>query len=378
MKLEITVSKSELQNKLKAVSRVINPSSKVIPAHGNFLFEIGTEFDVTGADQHGNITATVDCNFTDPDEKLSFCVDSKTMLDGLRELPEQPITLIFEKKDEVFSTTVIHQSGKYKIQTSDSEYFSLVKNSDTSTKLVTIKSVDFLRGIKTVHEFTSTDDLRPIMMGIYVQSTMANLSFCASNSAMMAMLDFAPEGLEFNDFDLVVPSKLAKIILELVTKETDIELEIGEKNVTVRFSNIKMVYRLIDGKYPNYRSVVPKGNDKILTANTSEMISALRRISVFAESPKAPVQIHAGKTNLNLINISTDSTQFSDENIPASFNANDYKMGFAIGGLSKCMETITTEEFRMSFSEPMKACLITPDDLNIGLTVLIMPTTINI
>lgn len=377
-KIEITVSKSELQNKLKAVSRVINPSNKVIPAHGNFLFEIFTSFDVTGADQSGNITATIDCNFSEPEEKINLCVDSKTMLDGLRELPEQPITLIFEKNGEVYSTTVNHQSGKYKIQTCSNDGFSIVKNADVASKLVTMKSVDFLKGIKTVHEFTSTDDLRPIMMGIYVQSNTGNLSFCASNSAIMAMMDFAPEGLEFNDFEFVIHSKLAKIIIDLIGKETDIELEIGEKNVTIQFGDIKIVYRLVEGKYPNYRSVVPKNNTKILTANTAEMISALRRTSVFADRPKSPVQIHASKKNLNLINIDVDVTQFSDENIPASFTDSDFKIAFCIDALSKCMETVTTDEFRMSFSEPMRACLITPDDVNIGLTVLIMPTTINI
>jgi len=160
-KLEITVSKSELLGKLKAVSKVINPSNKVVPAHSYFLFEISEEFDVTGADQSGNITATVDCRFSEPEEKLSICVDSKTMLDGLRELPEQPIELIFEKKGTSYSTTIIHQSGKYKIQTSDSEGFSLVKNADTSTKLVKINSAHLLRGIKTVHEFTSTKHQYP-------------------------------------------------------------------------------------------------------------------------------------------------------------------------------------------------------------------------
>jgi len=108
------------------------------------------------------------------------------------------------------------------------------------------------------------------------------------------------------------------------------------------------------------------------------MISALRRISVFAESAKSPLQIHATRNNLNLINISTEKTQFSDENISVAFTEVDYKMRFDIHGLSKCMDAITSEEFRMTFSDPMKACLITPDDVNIGLTVLIMPTTINL
>lgn len=378
MKLEIQLSKSELQNKLKAVSRVINSSNKVLPAHGNFLFEILTSFDVTGADEAGNITATVDCRFSEPEEKWSFLVDSKTTMDGLRELPEQPITLLFEKNGAVYSTSVLHQSGKYKIQTTGSEVFSVVKNASTVSSLVKMKSEHFLHGIKSVYQFVATDDLRPIMTGIYVKSVSGNISFCASNSAIMAMLDLCPEGLEFNDYELVIPSKLAKILIDLITKETDIELEIGEKNVTVSFGDIKIVYRLIEGKYPNYRSIVPKNNDKLLIANTSDVTAALRRTSVFASSPSSPVKLLASNSKLNMINLDSDNNQFADENVAAEYKGSDLVIGFATNSLMKCLETITTEDVRMSFSDPTRACLITPDDVNLGLTVLIMPLTINV
>ena len=114
MKLEITVSKNELLAKLKAVSKVINPSNKNNSAHGFFLFEITDKFNVTGADEAGNITAMVDCIFSAPETPLSFIVDSKTIMEGLRELPEQPTTLVFELNGEKYSTTILHQSGKYK------------------------------------------------------------------------------------------------------------------------------------------------------------------------------------------------------------------------------------------------------------------------
>lgn len=378
MKLEITVPKSELQNKLKAVSRVINPSSKVNPAHGNFLFEIGVEFDVTGADEAGNITATVDCNFSEPEEKWSFLVDAKTTTDGLRELPEQPLTLLFEKNGSVYSTSILHQSGKYKIQTTSSELFAVVKNKSTVSTLVKLKSEHLLHGIKSVYQFVATDDLRPIMTGIFVKSVSANLSFCASNSAIMAMLDYAPEGTPFTDFEFVIPAKLAKMIIDLVTKETEIYLEIGEKNVTVSFGDVKIVYRLIEGKYPNYRSIVPKGNDKHLIANTSDVTAALRRTSVFASSASSPVRLHLTDSKLNLINLDSDDSQFADENLPVNYSGSELKIGFATNSLMKCLETIETEDVRMSFSDPNRACLITPDDVNLGLTVLIMPLTINV
>ena len=378
MNLQITVSKNELQNKLKAVSKVINPSNKVIPAHSNFLFEIGTEFDVTGANEAGNITAKVECTFTPPEEKHSFCVDLKTMLDGLRELPEQQLTLIFEKKESVYSTLVIHQSGRYKIQTFSSETYSVVKTLDDVKTTVNFKSIDFLKGIENVGDFVSNDELRPAMMGIYIESLAGTLSFCAMDGAIMSVIDFIPETPCFNDFKVVIASKLARIITDLVDEETDIEMMIGKKNVSVKFGSFSIVYRLAEGNYPNFRTAIPKSNNKVLKANTSEMISSLKRISVFAESSKSPVGFHASNSNLNLINISTDATQFSDENIPVDFNCPDFAIAFEIGKVMKCMEVIRTGEFEMCFSEPLKACLITPDDKTIGLTVLIMPTMINL
>jgi DNA polymerase-3 subunit beta len=192
------------------------------------------------------------------------------------------------------------------------------------------------------------------------------------------LLDFAPEGLQFNDFEFVIPAKLAKMIVELVSKEPEIDLEIGEKNVTVSFGDIRIVYRLIEGKYPNYRSIVPKNNDKLLIANTSDVTAALRRTSVFAMSPSSPVRLHASNSKLNMINLESDNNQFADENVAADYKNSDLVIGFATNSLMKCLETITTEDVRMSFSDPNRACLITPDDVNLGLTVLIMPLTINV
>jgi len=106
-KLEITVSKNELLTKLKAVSRVINPSNKVITSHSNFLFEIGAELKVTGACEAGNITVKIACEFPASENEITFMADAKTMLEGLRELSEQPLKLCFNP--ETYSFEIYHE-----------------------------------------------------------------------------------------------------------------------------------------------------------------------------------------------------------------------------------------------------------------------------
>jgi len=379
MKLEITVSKNELLSKLKAVSKVINPSNKVIPAHGFFLFELSEEFNVTGADESGNITATIECMGCNEETTIKLLVESKTLLEGLKELPEQPLNLVFESTGNRFDFTVFHQSGKYKIQSMDADGFSVIKN-DVLPKLVNILSVDLMHGIKSVYQFAGTDDLRPIMSTVHIQSNKGKYSFCAATGATLSLIEFMkdPTPNEFADFELVLPIKVAKILTEISVKAGMVSLEIGEKNVGINFGEFRIIYRLVEGSYPNFRSVIPLGNDKKLIVNTSDMISALRRTSVFANKASSLVMLNASKSNLKLTCKDVDYDQLADENLPVTFNEDNFTIGFATSHLLKCLESINTEELKMTFSDPTRACLISPDDVNLGLLILIMPLQINV
>lgn len=383
MKVEITVSKSELLFKLKAVSKVINSSNKVVPAHANFMFEIGSEVKVTGADESGNITATIDCRFNEPESTFSFLAETKTMLDGLRELPEQPLTIEINSENNWF--TIFHQSGKYKIQSHNTEGFSLAKIDATVSKLITINSLDFMKGIKMVSPFAGNDELRPIMMTVFIESRKGNLSFCATDASTMALLDLWPDAtvdsFEFNDFEVALPVKIARIVADLMARDQKIELEITDKNVAIYFGEYRIVYRLIEGRYFNYRSIIPNAsvNNKILSANTSEVVSSLRRASVFANKTSSLVELNITGDKLRITGRDNDMDQLADETLAASFNQSEpFTIGFGCNLLLKCLEAVETEDLRMSFSEPTRACLIRPDDVNIGQTLLIMPLLINV
>jgi len=379
MKIEITVSKNELLSKLKAVAKVINPANKVIPAHTNFLFEIFHEVTVTGADESGNITSDIECSFNEPEEKISFLVDSKTMLDCIREIPEQPLEIILEDKGKGATMTIYYEGGKYHLQTYPTDGFSVLKNKSVLSKLVELDCGLFTHGIKTVYPFAGNDNIRPIMMSIYLESVKGNLTFCATNGFTMAVLD--KDSSEFSDFDLTLPIKLAKIIIDLAPKEEEekVSIEIGEKNVSVCFRDIRIVYRLQDGKYPNFRSVIPKNNDKYIRTETNRILSSLKRAFIFADRGESPVTLQAFDSSMKLISRSADVDQFVEDTLTATNNCKEFKTGFAISSLTRCIEAIPTDNVQLTFSDPRQACLITPfDDVNVGLVVLIMPLDINV
>lgn len=108
--MEITVSKTALLDKLKSIGRIIQPKNS-IPAYDNFLFVVD-EFGiilVTAGEEGGRISTNIDgkTDFTD----RSFMANAKTLLDGLKEIPEQPLTIHLYEKELV----VKYANGKFSI-----------------------------------------------------------------------------------------------------------------------------------------------------------------------------------------------------------------------------------------------------------------------
>ena len=376
MKLEITVSKSELLRQMKAAAKVINPSSKLIPAHSNFLLEIGSEFTVTGADSAGNITATIDCSYSEPAEKIVLMADAKTLLDGLKELPEQPLTIYLNSEKD--GMEIFHSSGKYHIGTNaDCSGFATLKMDSTVSTLVKFDTEQFIEGIKSVHNFAGVDELRPMVTAIYIGSKNYNLTFCATDSSSMALLD-KETSLDTPDFEMALPQKAAKSLIDLA-KDGELEIEIGPKNVAFYFSGYKIIYRLIEGRYFNFRSIIPTNNNKKFRVSKDSICGSLRRVSVFANKNSSLVELIITESQLKMTGKDVDIDQLAEEVVPGIFNESEaLAIGFKAGLLQKCLEAIETEEIVMSFSDATRACLIRPDDVNIAKTVLIMPMLINV
>lgn len=377
MNVKITVSKNELQNKLKAASKVIKPSN-LMPEHNSFLFEVDSKLEVTGADEMGNISSMVDCIISE-DANLSFLIDAKLLLDGLKELPEQPIILNIENDGESYSIKLLHQSGTYNFTGTDSKGFSKVEVNEPEMTTIELDAELLISGIKKVYHFAGNDEIRPILSSVYIESRNGKLNFVSTNTSTMAVYECYPKSAT-SDFELILPVKIAKIIAELLLGEETIELNITEKNVAVKTNDKGIHYRLLEGKYPNYRSIIPKGNDKILNCTSDGIVSAIRRTSIFANKNSQLLILKANNSTLEISGKDLDLQNSANEEISVTYSSSEpIEIGFKSDFLLKCLETVNTEEVSLSFSDPTRACLISPVEETGGqLTVLIMPLLVNI
>jgi len=374
MKLEITVSKSELLGKLRAVSKVINPSNKVIPAHANFLFEIGSELKVTGACESGNVTAKIDCNFQSIETELSFMADSKTMLEGLRELSEQPLKICFNS--ETYSFEIYHEYGRFKVHALENNFPTvMIKSADS--KQFSVDSNNFILGLSSVIKFAGNDEIRPMINAVFVGVDQNTITFCASDSHALSEFKIKSEK-DLEKSELTLPQKLTKLLIDLLDSY-EIIVEYTEKHIRIISEPYTIVYRQIEGRYFNYKSIIPTQNDKIIIVDTRLIRSSISRVSVFSNKSSNLITLTLKDSKLKITGRDIDYDQLAEETIPAEFDSSiSFEIGMNSNLLLKCIDEISSEEVIMTFSDPTRAALILPKDEDVEKTILIMPISINV
>lgn len=375
--MKITVSKTELYNKLKTVGRIIQRTN-TLPQCDYFMFNIvNNELEITGSDSSGIIRGKVNLvDIENPSSlSLKFLVD-KPIMEAVKELSEQPIVIEIDEK--TFHVKVCYKNGVFdggfEMQGCSSDAFPAIVMDDEPISISLERSI-LLEGLKSALPFIANDTLRPVMNGVYIHSKDDKIIFVATDSNILSLREYP---IAFPEFGTIIPGKTAKMITDIIgeSKESQIKISISSKNISVITESYTLIYRLIEGRYPNYRGVIPKEFKSSSTVNISEIKSALSRVIVFANknSILTTIDVNAGAIQINAQDI--DYSTSAAETIFCEFDGDPVKIGFNGNKLIETLSAISSEECVIELTDPSRAAIIHPVGVE-GVTLLIMPLTIN-
>ena len=328
--MKFIVSSTGLFSHLQAISRVIN-SKNSLPILDCFLMELtdGTLF-LTASDSETTLSTSLEVIENDGDGR--FAVSSKTILEALKEIPEQPLT--FEVNTNNLEITVQYQNGKYSLMGQNADEYPQAPALGANAVHVTIGAPVMLGGINRALFATADDELRPVMNGIYFDITTEDITFVASDGhKLVRNKTFVAHGDEKAAF--ILPKKPATLLKNLLPKEQgDVQIDFDDRNAIFTLENYRMVCRLIEGRYPNYNSVIPQDNPHKVTIDRQMLISALRRVSVFSSQASSLIKLRLSENQIQIsaqdIDFSTSAEQgdvqidFDDRN--AIFTLENYRM----------------------------------------------------
>lgn len=373
--MKFIVSSTGLYSHLQAVSRVIN-SKNSLPILDCVLMEVKEgKITLTASDSESTLSTSFEVN--DSDGEGRFAVSAKKFLDSLKEIPEQPIT--FDVNTSSMEITIYYQNGKYSLVGQNAEDFPLAPGLGESAIHVEMETKILLNGINRTLFATADDELRPVMNGIYMDMTTTDITFVASDGHRLvrekSSAAQAPAKAAF-----ILPKKPANILKALVTKSEDkMTIDFDEKNAIIVFNEYKLICRLIEGRYPNYNSVIPQNNPNKVRIDRQTLTSALRRVSVFSSQASSLIKLHLDN---NLVQISAQDIDFStsaEEKLNCEYSGNPMSIGFKSTFLIDILNNLASDEVIIELADPSRAGVILPSEQeeNDDVLMLLMPMMLN-
>ena len=373
--MRFDVSSTAMLSRLQSISKVI-ASKNSLPLLDSLLFSLeGNKLTITASDAETRLVTSVDV--MNGQGSGLFAVSAKILLDPLKELPEQPLT--FDINDDNLEIFIHFQNGKYNFIGQKGDTYPQQKPLDENAISIMMDAQMLLNGIGRSLFATADDELRPVMNGVYFDIHTDNLTFVASDGHKLVRLrNFSVKSSERASF--ILPKKPANLLKGLLSKEEDmVSIKFDDNNAYVNCSNFKMICRLIEGRYPNYNSVIPQENPFKVTIDRVSFLNALKRVSVFSNPASSLVKLQLKESEMLVSAQDIDFSTSAEEKIVCSFDGTELSIGFKATYLIEILSNINSEEVIFELADPSRAGLIVPseNEENEDLLMLLMPMMLN-
>lgn len=371
--MKFIISSSTLLKELSKINGVIT-TNPVVPILENFLFEIEDKrLKITASDLQTSMMVELEVNAK---EEGNVAVPARILLETLRNLPEQPIG--FTVDEDTFAIEISSDIGRYKLAGEDASDFPKVP-SISSASAIDMPAEVLRSAINNTIFATSNDELRPAMTGVLLTIDDSSTTFVGTDGHRLVRyrrVDVASD----ESSRIIIPRKAMNLIkTTLPDQNSNVVLEFNNAHAFFRFENIRLVCRLIDEQYPDYENVIPLDNENVITINRLEILSSLKRISIYANKTTNQVRVKITGSEIQISAEDIDFSSEANERLSCKHDGPDIEIGFNARFLIEILNTLDTKEIDLKLSNPNRAGLLFPTEMdeNEDLLMLAMPVMLS-
>lgn len=285
--MKFIVSKKAFEVAVKNLCRVINTKNS-LPILGDILCEVDEKMNtlhMTASDSEIWLSCFVGLDSTEGGGR--FCVPAAQLADALSGLSEQPLTITATAESDMMFT-LEHATGQvhFPIENAD-EYPTSPEMEDNA--VVTMLAKDLQKAITTVSFATANDTNRPVMEGAEFNFMKTVADVVASDGHILMMYRFLRSYGCVGSF--IMPKKVARIVPSMLMPNNDDEVSVvwNERQGSIEHENWVLTFRLIEGRYPKYESIIPKDSPWYCNVDTEQLMNAVKNVHPFANTSSSMI-----------------------------------------------------------------------------------------
>lgn len=364
--MRFILSSTALSSKLSALARVINPKNS-LPILGDFVFQVeDTTLKLTASD--GENTVVTKMELTESDSDGSFAIESSTILNAVKSLAEQPITFDLTGGQLI----ITYQNGQFTLPIDNYDEYPIVSDVTGEYSSVTMKSSVLAENIGRSVFATAQDSLRPVMNGIYFDLTPENLSIVASDGHILVRTKVFGLSSE-TPKSFVLPKKPSMLLDSMLEKDdSEVQIIFGDAKAQIRFNDTVLTCSLIDGRYPNYNTVIPQNNDNEIIVDRQTMLSAIKRVVPFSNSSSNLIRFRIDNGIMTLDAEDVDFARAATERLTCDYNGMPMSIGFKGTAFADVLSNFSCDHIMIKLADPSRAGLVLPVEQPEGQEVLML------
>ncbi|WP_084395754.1 DNA polymerase III subunit beta [Henriciella aquimarina] len=369
--MKLTIERSDLLNALSHVQNVVERRN-TIPILSNVLMEAkGSEVTFVATDLDIEAVDSADAKV---DSEGAITAPAGTLFDVVRKLPSGA-DVELELNPENRRLSIRAGRSQFALPTLPASDFQTMTGDDSAIKF-DVDAADLRRLIDKTRFAISTEETRYYLNGVYLHAADSDggkvLRAVATDGHRLALADTtAPEGADGLE-GVIVPRKAIGEVRRLIDQvDGDVSIAVSETKIVFRAGRAVLTSKLIDGSFPDYARVIPKGNEKRLIIDNKTFEAAVDRVStVSAErSRSVKLSIEPGKV---ILAVNSAETGQGHEEIECDYSEDAMEIGFNAKYLLDVTAQIEAEDAEFLLNDPASPALIL-DPGDAGCRYVLMP-----
>ena len=302
--------------------------------------------------------------------QFSTTVGARKLIDILRSMPsDQTVTL------ESNQNKLILKGGKsrFTLQTLPAEEFPLVQESNTFGPMFSVPQKTLKQLLNQVSFAMAVHDIRYYLNGILFVAEGKQLSLVATDGHRLAYVSATLEKDVQQRQELILPRKTVLELQRLLNdKEGSIEMQFANNQAKFSFDGMEFVTKLVEGKFPDYNRVIPKGHKNNMTLGRLPLLACLQRTAILTSEKFKGVRLNLEPGLLRVASNNAEQEEAVDE-LEIDYGGDAIEIGFNVTYLMDVLGNMEQDMVRIDLADSNSSALITiPENENFKYVVMPM------
>jgi DNA polymerase III subunit beta len=350
--MQIKINREVLLKPLTNVTGIVE-RRHTLPILSNLLLEAkNNKIQLTATDLEMQISLSIENAFSG---ELSTTISAKKLLDICRSLPESS-EIDMTNKD----SRIIVKAGKsrFNLQTLPAADYPIMTKAVGDQIKITLSQITLKKLLKQVEFAMAQQDIRYYLNGLLLEVNGNKLNIVGTDGHRLSFTSTALDQ-NYEKTEVILPRKTVIELIKLLNdNDEEIIIEIANGQVNFAFGDIKLISKVIDGKFPDYNRVIPQGHQNTFTVNRMQILTAMQRASILSNEKYRGIRMVLSNNNLKMISTNTEQEE-AEEELEINYQKDPLDIGFNVTYLIDVLNNVSDEEVIFSFADANSSCLVT-------------------